>query len=99
MHHGNESPEMTRELAAAQKRLRKETARLHDARQPGPTGRFPEGRLIESDKGEIQFRIAVVNGKVVMDFGAMGWVGLSATQADQVADSLRRFARDLRDRT
>lgn len=65
----------------------------------GGTGRFPLGRLSKSDEGEIQFGIAAdtVKNKVVINFGEpTAWIGFSAEQAEQLADSLLGKAKELR---
>ena len=59
----------------------------------GPTGKFPEGKLTENDQGEVVFGIGVYNGKVILNFGApLQNVGMSATQARQIAASLLKCA-------
>jgi hypothetical protein len=66
----------------------------------GSTGRFPLGKLSQSDEGEIQFGIAVdpVKDKVVINFGKpTAWIGFDAEQAEQLAESLLAKARLLRD--
>jgi hypothetical protein len=65
----------------------------------GGTGRFPLGRLSKSDEGEIQFGIAAdaAKNKVVINFGEpTAWIGFSAEQAEQLADSLLGKAKELR---
>jgi hypothetical protein len=62
----------------------------------GPTGEYPEGKLAEEDKGEIQFAIFVYEGKVVLDFGApVAWVGMPAAQARELAAVLLQVADSL----
>jgi len=65
----------------------------------GSTGRFPLGKLSQSDEGEIQFGIAAdpVKNKVVMNFGEpTAWIGFDAEQAEQLAESLLAKAKLLR---
>ena len=65
----------------------------------GGTGRFPLGRLSKSDEGEIQFGIAAdpAKDKVVINFGEpTAWIGFTADQAEQVAESLLSKAKELR---
>lgn len=46
--------------------------------QLGATGRFPEGKLNEQDRGELRLAIGTQNGKLVIDFGTyLSWVALS----------------------
>ena len=55
----------------------------------GATGRYPEGKLNDNDKGEIAIAIGGQDGKVIIDFGGeIGWVGFTPDQARQVAESL-----------
>jgi hypothetical protein len=66
----------------------------------GGTGRFPLGKLTQSDEGEIQFGIAadLAKGKVVINFGEpTAWIGFTAEQAEQIAESLLTKARQIRD--
>lgn len=63
----------------------------------GPTGRFPQGKLTDTDDGEIGIAIGRKDGKIVMDFGKpTAWIGFDADQADQIAESLRVHAQSLR---
>lgn len=66
----------------------------------GGTGRFPLGKVSQSDEGEIQFGVAAdpVKNKVVLNFGQpTAWIGFDAEQAEQLAESLLAKARMLRD--
>ena len=57
----------------------------------GATGSHPQGKLDGSDEGEIKIAVAVVDGKVVINFGKpVAWVGFDAKQARQIADLLRQ---------
>lgn len=59
----------------------------------GPTGKFPGGKLVESDKGEILFAVGTEQEKVTVNFGRpIAWIGMSARQARRLAKSLRRMA-------
>lgn len=61
--------------------------------QPGPTGRFPLGKLVPEDEGEIAVAFTHAGGKVVIDFGKpVAWVGFTPDQADAIADALREHA-------
>jgi len=53
----------------------------------GATGRFPEGKLIPSDKGELRCAIGTRNGQVVMDFGEepITWLSLPPKAARALA--------------
>lgn len=74
---------------------------LRELQQPfGATGRYPMGKLTETDEGEIAFGVAAdkQNGKVIINFGKpTAWVGMDREQALALADSLKRKADDLLD--
>lgn len=56
----------------------------------GATGEFPEGKLTQTDEGEIQMAVGVHNGKIVIDFGKpTQWVGMNYEQAMALSGSLR----------
>jgi hypothetical protein len=58
---------------------------------PGPTGKFPEGKLNEDDKGELQMRVGTdtKNKKVILDFGSpVTWLGLDPEGARDLAKLL-----------
>lgn len=55
----------------------------------GATGQFPDGKLTNTDEGEIRVGIAQVDGRVVMNFGKpIEWIGFTKEQAKQIAESL-----------
>jgi hypothetical protein len=74
---------------------------LRQFQQPfGATGRFPMGKLTETDEGEIAFGVAAdkASGKVIINFGKpTAWVGMDREQALALAESLRQKADDLLD--
>jgi hypothetical protein len=44
--------------------------------------KYPEGKLTESDDGELEFKIAVFEERVIMDWGKpVQWIGLSPAGA------------------
>lgn len=52
----------------------------------GPTGDFPEGRLVPDDEGGIRFVVVQHGQKIVMSFGkAVEWIGFNADQAIELA--------------
>lgn len=105
MHHSSQpDPEMNerfRELfvGAGEDRMQAIEKKLQALRESeyalklGATGRFPQGPLTASDEGEIQFRLGVIDRKVVMDFGQeVVWMGMDAAQARSLARALLRHA-------
>jgi len=59
----------------------------------GPTGKFPDGKLTDSDEGEIAIAVGSKDGKVVIDFGKpTAWIGFTPAQANDIADLLRKHA-------
>ncbi len=52
----------------------------------GATGRFPHGRLGPDDQGELRAALAVVDGKIVIEFGkAVSWLAMMPVQARDMA--------------
>jgi hypothetical protein len=104
MHHSSQpDPEMMRRFVEAfdpeRQQLRDMERKLGAMRTSeftpklGATGRFPEGQLTDSDEGEIQFRVGVIERKVVIDFGQeVVWVGMNAEQARGLARMLLKHA-------
>ena len=58
--------------------------------EPGPTGRFPEGKLNEHDEGELSIRLYNKDGHVNLEFGtAVAWLALKPLQAHSIAEAIR----------
>ena len=77
-HHGFELPDFMRD-AALEMRL-------------GATGNYPEGKLNETDEGEIQVGITAdpEHQKVLINFGKpIVWFGLTPSQAIDFSNSLQ----------
>ena len=56
---------------------------------PGPTGRFPMGKLNEDDKGELYIGIAHTSGKIILSFGTpVEWIAFRPQDARVVAAAL-----------
>lgn len=67
------------------------------SKRPGPTGRFPQGKMHPSDEGELRIAITHKGGKVVIDFGKpTAWIGLDPERADALAELLKQHARQAR---
>lgn len=63
----------------------------------GATGQFPEGKLMDSDEGELRILIGHKDGKVVIDFGTpTTWIGFTADQANDIASMLQRHAAEIK---
>lgn len=55
----------------------------------GATGNFPQGKLNETDEGEITIAVGIENGKVIIQFGKpVSWLGLGRSEAMALASSL-----------
>lgn len=79
-HHGNQPPPEPPEF------LRDMQRQLH--------GEFPDGRLNATDQGSVAVMIGHERGKVVMQFPhPTAWVGFTAQQALDIAQSLIDHAR------
>lgn len=67
--------------------------RLHKAMRE-VFGEYPEGRLNADDQGGIAVAIGHQDGKVVMQFPKnLNWIGFTADQAVDIANSLIEHAR------
>jgi hypothetical protein len=93
MHHGRDQIPNTNPDYIPKKEPRPGSDKLASAarsKEPGATGKFPEGKLNESDKGEIRIGVDVVTRKVVINFGQqpITWIGLNLFQARDLAESL-----------
>lgn len=54
------------------------------------TREFPDGRIAPTDDGVCKMGVSVVKGRVVIAFDRpMDWVGFTAQEASDLADSLR----------
>jgi hypothetical protein len=59
----------------------------------GATGKFPNGKLTDSDEGEIQFQIGSKDGTIIIDFGKpVAWLGVQKEQAIEIAKALCKHA-------
>lgn len=55
----------------------------------GATGKFPRGKLHESDEGELQLGVTVKQGTVIVAFGKpVAWLGLTPAIARDLAATL-----------
>lgn len=87
MHHSSDVP------AGA---LSPELKELFEDGQLGATGRFPEGKIHDSDEGEISFGVGVKDGKIVIEFGKpVAWLGMHPSQAIELGTMLRTKAKRL----
>lgn len=68
-----------------------------DQGQPvGATGEFPQGKLDDSDEGELRLAVTTTGGKVVMDFGKqVVWIGFDGAQAVALGELLIKHGKDL----
>jgi hypothetical protein len=61
----------------------------------GATGNFPQGKLHQSDEGELQLAFMVKDGKVIVNFGKpVAWLGLAPADARQFAVFLMKRANE-----
>ena len=62
----------------------------------GPTGAFPEGKLTDTDEGELAFAIYHIKGKVVLEFNSqVKWLGMNAGQAIEMGKALIKHGKKL----
>lgn len=66
----------------------------------GHTGEHPDGQLTADDEGELVFEVGDYEGRVVLNFAApIHTLGLTAEQAEFLADCLRERATYVRSLT
>jgi len=59
----------------------------------GATGEFPRGKIDEKDEGEIKIGVTHTDNEVIINFGTqVVWFGMTAQQATELADTIRRHA-------
>ena len=97
-HHGPPPGPLGADLdKAADDKIRRASLE-HLRAQLGASGKFPEGKLVPHDEGEITLAVGTRDGKVVMEFGQpTAWVGYTPQQAVQIAESLLKHARAISD--
>jgi len=67
-------------------------------RKIGATGKFPEGKLNESDEGELAIGFRIENGNVVIDFGKpVHWLGFAPDKAKEFATAIMEAAEHIED--
>ena len=55
--------------------------------------KYPEGKLVENDEGELDFKIGVLEKRVIVDWGKpVKWIGLSPVEARTIAALLIKNA-------
>jgi hypothetical protein len=67
--------------------------------QAGPTGKFPDGKVNEGDRGEIKIQVGCDHsrGLVVINFGyPVSWIAMSAEDCDNLAALIMEKARYIR---
>jgi len=86
-------------MAHHSEQLTAELKEAADRLKLGATGDYPQGKLNETDEGEIQLAVTADTdaGKVLMNFGtSVVWIGFDYEQALALADSIRDNAFRLR---
>ena len=59
----------------------------------GATGKFPRGKMHESDEGELRLGVTVQQGTVIVVFGKpVAWLGLTPQIARELATTLMERA-------
>jgi hypothetical protein len=66
----------------------------------GPTGKFPQGKLLAQDEGELTFAVGEQDGNVSIHFGGqVTWLAMTPEQAVALAQVLIAKARQIAKRT
>ena len=69
-----------------------------DNEKPGPTGKFPDGKISEDDDGELNIAIAAdkKDGVVIMDFGKpTAWIALKPRDVYGLAEIMVNKAKEI----
>jgi len=62
----------------------------------GATGKFPQGRLNQTDEGELRMAIYEEKGKIVISFGKdLSWIGFGKEEAIALGEMLISKAKNL----
>jgi len=62
----------------------------------GPTGAFPEGKLNETDEGELAFAVYHQKGKVILEFNSqVKWLGMNASQGIELGKALIKHSKKI----
>lgn len=60
-----------------------------DETKPGATGNFPDGKLDPMDEGEIRLRMAVMDGRLIIEFGKpIASIGLTRDEAISIGQAI-----------
>ena len=88
----HKADEFTKNMPAAQTERLKQA--IEDSKtDAGATNNFPDGKLTETDEGEIKFAITAIEDRVVLNFGTpVHWIGFTRAQALAIANSLTKHA-------
>lgn len=90
-HHSDRelSPEFGKQAEERDRIVREAFKDAHLRSALGPTGEFPEGKLVSHDEGALTFAVGHQKGKVTIEFGSpVKWFGMTPSQARQLADLL-----------
>lgn len=83
MHHGDGDADRVAQAISTT------AAMLRVGNSLGPTGRFPGGKLLETDKGEVNFEVVRFKNKVIVNFGtSLMYIGMSPREARRFASLL-----------
>ena len=67
-----------------------------DNEELGPTNEFPQGKLNDTDEGELKLAIGEEGGKVIIHFGTtVSWLALDKEKAYEFAELIKKRADSL----
>lgn len=91
--HRAEAKKSKRARRRLDKAIIEEEMEMKDDRKLGPTGKHPEGKLHEGDRGELRAALGIRGGRVYIDFGTnLSWVAMRPDEARALAKSLMQKA-------
>jgi hypothetical protein len=63
----------------------------------GATGEFPEGKINDTDEGELKLAVSARKGVVIMEFGkSIEWIGFGPDDVDEIILVLKKYADEAR---
>jgi len=104
MHHSNKGLEVNEGIhkTLGDALMKNRTGQINESKLGwkdfGATGKFPGGKLVEHDEGEILFGVAIKDNTVIINFGkSIKWIGMNKEQAKELGELLIKKSEGLVD--